>query len=330
MDDSLYDDFGNYIGDVSDDESDALSAGGAADDVHAPGLGAADDLASSLNAPASTLGVALKQPDLKKHEIVLHEDKQYYPEASELYGAEVAVLVQEEDTQPITEPIIPPARTFDFDLLEPEIPGTSFSFDNMAALMGCPDLIRNVCFVGHLASGKTSFLDMLVRETHAFRGTKMKDWTREMRFTDCRKDENERELCRAGLGGKVVNARVRVVAVFAEKFGRIGRWGGWLRDGMGRRRATRDSANFAIARTYLLHFGALSYFTYTYSSTSSRRKRFTLGWCPANWLSVPFDQNPSFFSFAFTSFPRSLPQPSRPRLFRWCWRTRWTSRTWRT
>lgn len=40
--------------------------------------------------------------------IVLHEDKQYYPEASEVFGAGVETMVEEEDHQPITKPIIEP------------------------------------------------------------------------------------------------------------------------------------------------------------------------------------------------------------------------------
>lgn len=35
-------------------------------------------------------------------EVVLHEDKKYYPTAEEVYGPEVETIVQEEDTQPLT------------------------------------------------------------------------------------------------------------------------------------------------------------------------------------------------------------------------------------
>jgi 116 kDa U5 small nuclear ribonucleoprotein component len=35
-------------------------------------------------------------------EIVLHEDKQYYPEAEKIYGKDVEALVMEEDAQPLT------------------------------------------------------------------------------------------------------------------------------------------------------------------------------------------------------------------------------------
>ncbi len=50
----------------------------------------------------------------------------------------------EEDSQPITQPIIPPSTTKDFDLLEKKIPNTNFDFDFMAGLMTKPELIRNV------------------------------------------------------------------------------------------------------------------------------------------------------------------------------------------
>lgn len=42
--------------------------------------------------------------------IVLHEDKKYYPDAEEVYGPDTEILVQEEDTQPLTEPIIKPIK----------------------------------------------------------------------------------------------------------------------------------------------------------------------------------------------------------------------------
>lgn len=35
-------------------------------------------------------------------QVVLHEDKQYYPEAAKVYGAGVEAMVEEEDHQPLT------------------------------------------------------------------------------------------------------------------------------------------------------------------------------------------------------------------------------------
>lgn len=42
--------------------------------------------------------------------VVLHEDKQYYPSAEEVYGSNVDIMVQEQDTQPLSQPIIEPIR----------------------------------------------------------------------------------------------------------------------------------------------------------------------------------------------------------------------------
>jgi U5 small nuclear ribonucleoprotein component len=45
------------------------------------------------------------------NQIVLHEDKQYYPEAEQIFGKNVSALVEEEDHQPITTPIIEAPKT---------------------------------------------------------------------------------------------------------------------------------------------------------------------------------------------------------------------------
>jgi U5 small nuclear ribonucleoprotein component len=50
----------------------------------------------------------------------------------------------EEDTQPITEPIVPPIVSKEFDIIEKKIPNTNFEFDFLAGLMTKPELIRNV------------------------------------------------------------------------------------------------------------------------------------------------------------------------------------------
>lgn len=65
--------------------------------------------------------------------VTLYEDKKYYPDAEEVChfflclvqvfkGAEV--VVQEEDTQDINEPIIKPLRKQTFSILEKSIPET--------------------------------------------------------------------------------------------------------------------------------------------------------------------------------------------------------------
>lgn len=46
--------------------------------------------------------------------IILHDDKTYYPSAQALYGADVETMVQEEDAQPLTQPIVEPVRVRKF------------------------------------------------------------------------------------------------------------------------------------------------------------------------------------------------------------------------
>jgi U5 small nuclear ribonucleoprotein component len=58
--------------------------------------------------------------------VILHEDKQYYPSASDVYGADVETLVQEEDAQPLTEPIIAPVKVRKWTVEEKDMPETRF------------------------------------------------------------------------------------------------------------------------------------------------------------------------------------------------------------
>lgn len=98
--------------------------------------------------------------------VVLHEDKQYYPSAQQVYGTDVETLVQEEDTQPLSEPIIAPVQEKKFAIEEAELPPVYFSREFMTDLLNFPDQTRNVAVVGHLHHGKTAFMDMLVKQTH--------------------------------------------------------------------------------------------------------------------------------------------------------------------
>mmetsp|Transcript_17701 Transcript_17701/g.37892 ORF Transcript_17701/g.37892 Transcript_17701/m.37892 type:complete len:982 (+) Transcript_17701:99-3044(+) len=188
MEENLYDEFGNYIGPEigSDEEEDDEWLGGLDEDK---GRGDDDD-DEAMN---------VEQEKGGDRDIVLHEDKKYYPDAEEVYeGAEA--LVQMEDTQPLTEPIIAPVKSKNFDLLEKKMPETTFDFNFLAGMMDKPNLIRNLVFVGAMHHGKTLFMDMLVMNTHE------KDWkiNKEIKYTDSRQDEQDRGVTIKGTSMSLV------------------------------------------------------------------------------------------------------------------------------
>ncbi|KAG6613343.1 U5 small nuclear ribonucleoprotein component [Phytophthora cinnamomi] len=171
MEESLYDEFGNYIGPElrSSDDDDAE----------------VDDAGRHVD----TLALHESRMDTDESAIVLHEDKQYYPEAAEVYG-DAETLVMEEDAQSIETPIIEPVRTKSFSVLEQKVSTTTYSTQFLASLMDHPQLVRHVAVVGDLHHGKTLFTDLLVQQTHVDKW----DPAQEKRFTDSRKDEQERGL----------------------------------------------------------------------------------------------------------------------------------------
>lgn len=99
--------------------------------------------------------------------MILHDDKQYYQSASALYGAEVETMVQEEDAQPLTQPIVEPIKVRKFRVGAATGPKRRWDDEFLLALASTPSAVRNVAIVGHLHHGKTSLVDMLVYETHA-------------------------------------------------------------------------------------------------------------------------------------------------------------------
>eukprot|EP00478_Filoreta_tenera_P000130 GABV01000130.1.p1 GENE.GABV01000130.1~~GABV01000130.1.p1 ORF type:complete len:380 (-),score=158.78 GABV01000130.1:744-1772(-) len=129
----------------------------------------------------------------EERSIVLHEDKEYFVSADVLYP-EAEVLVQDEDTQPIEQPIIAPVKSEVYQYMETTMPKTSFSFQFLTSLMDHPTLIRHIAVVGHIHHGKTSLLDTLVAETHpehpAFAPTR----PQQPRYTDARHDEHTRAI----------------------------------------------------------------------------------------------------------------------------------------
>ncbi|MCJ1425713.1 hypothetical protein MMC29_003613 [Sticta canariensis] len=188
--DDLYDEFGNFIGEAEDSEEESNHG---ANGPHAYDL---DD--EEEEAPANDQQLMELDEDGPSNAVVLHEDKQYYPTAQQVYGPGVETLVQEEDAQPLSQPIIAPIQNKKFAIQEAGLPPLHFSRDFMTDLMSFPEQIRNIAFAGHLHHGKTALMDMLVMSTHDISDRLEKNTGRkrdeQLRYTDVHLLERERGI----------------------------------------------------------------------------------------------------------------------------------------
>lgn len=115
MDIDLYDEFGNYIGPDLDDES-----------VASPVSRQEEEHDEDVFQPADPTQLVVIDRNAPKNQIVLHEDKKYYPSAEEVYGPGVETIVQDEDNQLLTVPIIAPFKEEKTFLMEKRLPETTY------------------------------------------------------------------------------------------------------------------------------------------------------------------------------------------------------------
>lgn len=188
--DDLYDEFGNYIGeDVSDEEDTGAEAHAGPSYIYDEDSEPDQD---EINNEQALIQIA----PTTTNAVVLHEDKQYYPTAAEVYGEDVETMVQEEDAQPLSVPIIAPVTKKKFQVQEVDLPPVHYSREFMSDLLSFPEGIRNIAIAGHLHHGKTAFVDMLVQQTHDIqdrldkRVGKRRD--EQLRYTDTHYLERER------------------------------------------------------------------------------------------------------------------------------------------
>ncbi|KAI9744413.1 MAG: hypothetical protein M1818_001942 [Claussenomyces sp. TS43310] len=189
--DDLYDEFGNFIGEAEESEDDSQHGVDAGAYVY-------DDYPEDEVPEATGQELMELDDDGPSNAVILHEDKQYYPTAQQVYGEDVETMVQEEDAQPLTQPIIAPVEKKKFTIQEADLPPVYFERDFMTDLMNYPEQIRNVALVGHLHHGKTALMDMLVLETHDITDRLDKRMGRkrdeQLRYTDVHILERERGL----------------------------------------------------------------------------------------------------------------------------------------
>lgn len=182
-----YDEFGNYIGaDLDSDDEDNIPENQFQDEPVTHPLEGYEDVKMQ-----EVDNMALMEVDEPSHRaVILHEDKQYYPSAEDVYGPGVETLVQEEDAQPLSEPIIAPIKIRKWTVEEKNMPETRFDKSFLLNMTAFPEMIRNVAIVGHLHHGKTALMDMLVFETHKL----IWDADKPTRYTDTHILSREREI----------------------------------------------------------------------------------------------------------------------------------------
>lgn len=176
MDDEWYDEFGNYIG---PEDNDSLSD---------PDLFAGNDEYGDEEVLSGSENVHQPIMETTHQQITLYHDKDYFPEAREVYGADAEILVEQEDTQPLEQPIVQPMDVHVTELFESSPPATVYETKFLTNLLDHPALCRTVAVIGHLHHGKTGLIDMLVRFTHSFEGKTT--WN----YTDTRLDEQARGM----------------------------------------------------------------------------------------------------------------------------------------
>ncbi|GLV38363.1 uncharacterized protein CBL_13086 [Carabus blaptoides fortunei] len=176
MDAELYDEFGNYIGPELESEEEG-------EDEEQENFAQTE---TQQEYDEEQMEEVVEPAPMA---VVLHEDKNYYPSALQVFGPEVETIVQEEDTQALDKPLIEPVKRKKFQLKEQELPETIYSMEFLADIMDNAALIRNVALVGHLHHGKTTFVDCLIKQTHPH----LRDPDeKHLRYTDTLFTEQER------------------------------------------------------------------------------------------------------------------------------------------
>ncbi|GFE54716.1 elongation factor 2 family protein [Babesia ovis] len=187
MDQNLYDEFGNYIGPLLDEDGE----GGIESD--------ASDERDVVTENVTRIGPT----DVVEHDPEVLDDGRF---------KDVEIFIQHEDTQTIDEPIVKSYQTRvervsnikrldddinakSFDILEEKLPRNRFTFHFMTSLMKQPQFVRNVCICGDLHHGKTTLVDRLINYSRFPDPNEPEGFdTSFVRYTDTRLDEQAREM----------------------------------------------------------------------------------------------------------------------------------------
>lgn len=194
----LYDEFGNYVGPDLDSSSSSSEDG--EDDVRSVDDDVRSEDAADIVATGDRPPSAVAVTGAPQNAIVLHEDLEYYPDAADVYGPDVALATLEEDATDVDKPLVEPVReknihadTFREKRGRDKKKGTprtkapktpeGATARYVEHLSTTPALQRRFAAVGHLQSGKSSLLDLLAPVP-----------ARDRRLTDTLKAERRRQM----------------------------------------------------------------------------------------------------------------------------------------
>ncbi|KAJ1671402.1 hypothetical protein EV182_007651, partial [Spiromyces aspiralis] len=138
MDDSNYDEFGNYLG------PDIPSSDEEVDHIYESGSEVSEAASQSEREERFERRPDEMAVDVPQNQVILHEDKKYYPDAEEVFGPDVETVVQEEDTQLLTEPLVAPTKERQYLIQEEGLPETNYDKEFMLDLMAHPADVRNI------------------------------------------------------------------------------------------------------------------------------------------------------------------------------------------
>ena len=123
----MYDEFGNYVGPPLSDDDEEEESQEEYDETMAEAEERANErLAFIEGAEDPENGV---EDDEIGQQVVLHEDKKYYPSAEEVFGEDVEALVEDEDAQPLEEALIKSVAANVWQIQEAQVPDTTVSLD---------------------------------------------------------------------------------------------------------------------------------------------------------------------------------------------------------
>jgi U5 small nuclear ribonucleoprotein component len=203
-DEDLYDEFGNYIGpdlDSSDeDDSIPATAPDDASDVSSE-HGGTTTATTNLVRHDEHIGDEIEMAE-PMQAIVLHEDKEHYPSADQVYGEEVTTAVLDEDAMDLDTPIIAPlvVKTHQVDKNVVGSEDWMYNDDYLGVHLN-NETTRNrrgVAIVGHFHHGKTCLVDLLLEQSLRKKwgdaaSLDVKDGGGP-RYTDTLKTEQERQM----------------------------------------------------------------------------------------------------------------------------------------